>query len=396
MEHRGHKVLFVCPTNKLASNYGESGCTINRFFSIGMTEDTKMAKFDDSPFDTIVFDEIFFCSVRKLARIKRYCDANPDKIVIATGDTNQLECIDCVTNQHDYDTYYNKCVDMIFPDSMYLKENKRLKTKKDKDLLKQFKQDIFDESIPIETTVKKYFKLNKKLETTYNVAYRNSTCERVSRRVRSELLKAEGEYAKGEVLVCRSYFKVKKQVFNVNYEYKITDVQPTFLTLNTSLAVPIDVVRKNFIHHYCRTCHSFQGSSLDAKLTVFDWKFAHVNRKWLYTAVTRATELKNVLFFDYNENAEQEETMLHYFQRKVVAYRQQDRKAKREVKEEGYITREWLMGCLGKSCSECGECLTYEHGRSNLTANRIDNNVGHELENIVPCCVFCNCALSNK
>ena len=53
-----------------------------------------MAKFDDSPFDTIVFDEIFFSCVRKLARIKRYCEERPEKIVIATGDTNQLECID--------------------------------------------------------------------------------------------------------------------------------------------------------------------------------------------------------------------------------------------------------------------------------------------------------------
>ena len=86
MEQRGQKVLFACPTNKLASNYGDNGCTINRFFSIGMTEDSKMATFDDSPYDTIVFDEIFFSSVRKLARIKRYCDEHPDKIVKATGE----------------------------------------------------------------------------------------------------------------------------------------------------------------------------------------------------------------------------------------------------------------------------------------------------------------------
>ena len=77
METRGHKVLFVCPTNKLASNYKEDGCTINKFFNIGLTEDTNMAKFDDSGYDTIVFDKICFCSVRNLARIKRYCDAIP-------------------------------------------------------------------------------------------------------------------------------------------------------------------------------------------------------------------------------------------------------------------------------------------------------------------------------
>ena len=50
-------MLFVCPTSKLASNYGDNGCTINRFFFIGMTEDSEMARFDDSPYETIVFDE---------------------------------------------------------------------------------------------------------------------------------------------------------------------------------------------------------------------------------------------------------------------------------------------------------------------------------------------------
>ena len=131
METRGHKVLFVCPTNKLANNYKEHGCTINKLFGIGLTESTKLAKFDDNGYD-IVFDEILFCSVRNLARIKRYCESNPDKIVVATGDTDQLECIDCITNQNNYDEYSNKCVDMIFPVGMFLKENKRLKNKKDK------------------------------------------------------------------------------------------------------------------------------------------------------------------------------------------------------------------------------------------------------------------------
>jgi hypothetical protein len=48
-----------------------------------------MANIDDSGYDNIVFDEIFFCSVRSLARIKRYGESNPDKIVVATGDTDQ-------------------------------------------------------------------------------------------------------------------------------------------------------------------------------------------------------------------------------------------------------------------------------------------------------------------
>ena len=58
MLHRGHKVLFVCPTNVLAKKYDENGITLHKFFSIGMMGDSKIAKFDDRPYDTIVFDEI--------------------------------------------------------------------------------------------------------------------------------------------------------------------------------------------------------------------------------------------------------------------------------------------------------------------------------------------------
>ncbi|MFM7981907.1 MAG: hypothetical protein ACKPKO_21565 [Candidatus Fonsibacter sp.] len=98
--------------------------------------------------------------------------ANPDKIVVATGDTDQLECIDCITNQNNYDEYDNKCVDMIFPVGMFLKENKRLKSNKDKDTLKRFKRDIFDETIPASQTIGKYFRTVKDINTKYNLAYR--------------------------------------------------------------------------------------------------------------------------------------------------------------------------------------------------------------------------------
>ncbi len=400
MEQRGHAVLFVCPTNKLADNYGEHGCTINRFFGIGLTEESRMARFDDSGYDTIVFDEIFFSSVRKLARIKRYCETNPDKIVIATGDTSQLESIDCITNQHDYDKYYNRCIDLIFPVSMFFRENKRLRDPQDKETLTQFKRDIFDEGIPVETTVRKYFALVKDFSTLYNIAYKNSTCQRVSEEARQRIQQKREPYEVGEVLLCRSWFKVKRVVFHVNYEYTIAEVAGEMITLSNGAELPLTVVRKNFIHNYCRTCHSFQGSSVDEAITIFDWRFLHVNRKWLYTAVTRATDLKRVSFYDYDEQEENEEQMMQYFQKKVDRYKAQDRKAKRRIDDEGYITRETLAGWVGKSCNSCGDCLSYSRlsGRveCNLSAQRVDNGEGHTRENVLPYCIYCNTAMSNR
>ncbi len=171
----------------------------------------------------------------------------------------------------------------------------------------------------------------KALETVYNVAYRNATCEKLSKRVRGELLKKADEYSIREVLVCRTYFKIRKQVFNVNYEYKITALECNALTLNNTLLAAIDAVRKNFIHSHCRTCHSFQGTSLDERLTIFDWKFAHVNRKWLYTGSPERAQA----------------VLLQYFTKKVDRYEEQVKKAKRGVQEHGYVTVAWLMGCLG-------------------------------------------------
>ena len=116
-----------------------------------------------------------------LAKIKRYSEQNPTKIILATGDTNQLETIDLVSNQIDYDVYTDHCVNTIFPTGIMLKENKRLKTQADKDILRRFKDDIFNESIPTAVTIKKYFKFVSEIKTTSNIAYKTALV-RVSRR----------------------------------------------------------------------------------------------------------------------------------------------------------------------------------------------------------------------
>ena len=400
MEKRGHKVLYVCPTNKLAYNYGVDGCTINRFFGIGLTEESRLAKFDASAYDTIVFDEIFFSSIRKLARIKRYCEEHPEKIVIATGDACQLESIDCITNQLDYDAYYDSCIDQIFPVSMYFRESKRLKDPKDRELLRKLKQDIFDEGIPVEKTIRKYFKLVKDWTTTYNIAYRNSTCGSISKAVREQILRKFEPYELGEILICRTYFKIKKIVFQVNYEYTITGISQDNITLNRNLVVPVHLVKKNFVHNYCRTCHSFQGSSIDDAITIFDWKFVHVDRKWIYTSITRATDLKKVFFHDYDESAENMQKMMQYFQKKIDNYKYQDNRANRQTDGRPYLNKEWLLGCIGKSCNSCGDALVYSRAGGkidcNLTAQRLDNSVGHYVDNVVPYCIYCNMSMSNR
>ncbi len=77
---------------------------------------------------------------------------------------------------------------------------------------------------------------------------------------------------------------------------------------------------------------------------------------------------------------------------RVDRHKKQDKKAKREVQDQGYVAVAWLTGCLGKFCSECEDAPIYERGTSergtsNLTVQRIDNTVEHELDNLVPTCL---------
>ena len=99
MRKLGHKALLICPTNELAEKYGKDGLTINKFFGFGVTEEEQnvMNKFNA--------DEIFFNNVQKIfARTYNYVKHNPDKIIIATGDTQQLTPIADIRNQFDYKT----------------------------------------------------------------------------------------------------------------------------------------------------------------------------------------------------------------------------------------------------------------------------------------------------
>jgi hypothetical protein len=402
MEKRNHKVLFVCPTNKLVQNNRENGITLNMFFGVGMSEDKnqRISKFDDKSYDVIVFDEIYFASIRMLAKIRKYVKDNQDKIIIATGDTNQLECIDLISDQIEYDQYMDHCINSIFPNSIYLTKNKRLKTDADKIILNRFKADIFNiKKDPIKT-IKKYFKVTNEIETINNIAYKNSTCVSVSAKVR-EKLKMKEEYEVGEMIVCRKFLKVKKSTLHVNFEYEIDQINGDEITifdgLETFVTLDRDLLKKYFVHAYCRTCHSFQGSSIDDKITIFDWRFKFVNRKWIYTAVTRATNLKHVYFYcgklEQEIDDDEHKSLNKYLELKVANYIKQDLQHGREI-TSNYVTPDWLKKQFGKQCSECGDCLRYDYENnkvnSNVSADRIDCSECHHIYNIVPLCVTCN------
>ncbi len=175
------------------------------------------------------------------------------------------------------------CIDTILSNNINLHENKRLKTEADKTILKQFKEDTFIENIPDIKTVRKYFKLTSEATTTNNIAYRNTICERVVGAVR-QMLKKSSDFEGGVVLVCRKYLKIRGGKCSVNSEYSVKAIRGETITIvdlngDKTFDMNRELFTKHVIHSYCRTCHSFQGSSIEGKVAVFDRKLFFVNRK---------------------------------------------------------------------------------------------------------------------
>ena len=294
--------------------------------------------------------------------------------------------------------------------------------------------------LPLLELIKKYhFKTTKTVVTEDNIAYTNNTCKYVSKKVR-QMLGKKNDYEVGEKLVCRKYFKIirkdednksKSININKNFEYLITEITNKHMTLtdeNTSESITLTLtqIETNFIHSYCNTCHSLQGSSIKKPITIHQWNFQHVSRKWLYTAITRATDLSNVYFMisDKDEKTEtitevdedekwRQRKIKSYFEQKVGRYSRQDLEAGRlnqistenglryEYKEE-FVNVEWLKNCINKCCGGCGCDFSFEvidvdddvKVESDITAQRLDNAIPHYLSNIIPMCRNCNC--SNK
>jgi hypothetical protein len=83
-----------------------------------------------------------------------------------------------------------------------------------------------------------------------------------------------------------------------------------------------------------------------------------------------------------------------YLDFKVQKYRKQDKDAGRKINHKNFITVQWLKDQYGKTCPGCGDCLTFEmvggKVESNLTADRLDNDLENTLDNITPLCCTCN------
>ena len=177
------------------------------------------------------------------------------------------------------------------------------------------------------------------------------------------------------------------------------DICPTYDDDNEMtyelFSVPLNTFRTNFISGFCFTCHSVQGQTIETEYTIFDIYNKRISREWIYTAITRATALENITIYDGFICKELNfEDLKSFLIGKIGRYISQDIKAKRTICND-YATPEHIYSFLNTYClgSKCSHVLLDE---TNITLERVDNDLPHTLTNTVGMCKLCNVSKESK
>ena len=376
------------PTNRLLLELileGHNAVTLEKFQTI-----------DKSKYDIVIFDEIYFHSVYNMMLIKKFCD-NTNIIIGCTGDLKQLKPVEFGCNNYEYKTYVNFCINQLFPYTLNLKIPKRVEKDEHKKLLMDIYEDLFIHGLSAKQVVYKYFKnkITNTITTCKNVCYTNDLCGIVSNIVRKNMGLPD-ELQIGEIITCRSHLYVKKYRYRVNYDYEIIEIKNNNITVkslgeNIVSEISASNLKTHFISSFASTCHSYQGRSESDAITIFGWKAFYVDANWIWTAITRARNLDNVYFYD-DKDCDSEiakQTLFKYAQKKIQGYKTQDKQAGREFDTSNYVTPQNIINCIGKSC-ECDAVFWFNGTNSNITMDRIDEELPHSASNCRPLCDYCN------
>jgi hypothetical protein len=205
-----------------------------------------------------------------------------------------------------------------------------------------------------------------------------------------------------ENLICKAPLKLQNAKLHPNYIYKIVGMNNKDFELldedtSKTFKVSHQTIVKCFSLPYCNTCHSSQGDKIEQKYVISDWKSSLIDMKWLYTAITRATKLDNIYFLDEDLTELNVDTICEAM---IAGYIYQDKKAKRDMSTNNYITTEWIKEkykeCHG-TCSVCKNHMSYEKSSVyKTTVDRINNDICHTKSNCHLMCKHCNCSKSNR
>lgn len=453
-KNNNKKLLMIMPYNtqclkfkREMINKGIQGdaITIDKLFGLIVNNEDEYKNYNVNEYDVICFDEIYSNDFNKINKIYEFINKHLDKIIIASGDVNQLEFIGAKPNNiKDVNDYFkNNVIRYIFKNEVYLKKNWRIDNEEDKKTIKLIMKDIND-GMDIIDVIKKYnFKTVSKYEditTRRNIGYYTRTNQKIGEILHKKFKEGKERYYKGLSLICRKdingimsdkleekigskeykiknikesgliivdelEMKIKTDKFKVNNEYLIVDIDNENVILRNCINNQDLIILKeylvNFNFKYTSTAHQNQGDEIDEEYTILDCTCPYISKKWINVCIGRCKRLKDITFFiedDKINNVNKERCKFNYLTEKIKGYKQQDKKAERiEKQNEDYVDVEFIRQLMRECNNKCDICnvnyyFTINDGimNSNLTVQRHNNKKPHIKTNCSLLCLNCN------
>ena len=205
---------------------GFDSITYHKLFGMPIRNDNENTnKIDLGNYECICFDEIGLNNFRELTNIARFINDHQDKLIIATGDSDQNTPFTHKLNNYEYNMkeYLITCRNIIFPNQITLHINKRSKTEDDKQKMELLKEDIFNKNLSLIDVFKIHnIKIIDKLtdlKTTKNISYFNFRSNMINKHVQKFLvdktnianyfMKNGLMYYNGLIIVCKNITNIK-------------------------------------------------------------------------------------------------------------------------------------------------------------------------------------------
>jgi hypothetical protein len=406
---KGKNAVIVTPYNNLRQNLQRSTDvpvrTLAKILGEGVEDNQKGQAMDLSEVEMISFDEILLHKVNSLAKIEQLLNQYPNMWVHATGDEYQNKPIEVEkengtkSNVSTFaQSYYVDIINRMFPVQIRLKVNKRIKTDEDRTKFYALFDELLvahDDKKVLIDICKKYLPFVSELSQMYQICVNptNVVLENATADIVNSYFRKQREMIPGDRVVCKKHYKKSKYTFYVNVEYAIESFGYIKVQLKdddgTITELDTNTFLETFKLPYARTCHSLQGLTTGDYLNVFDVNHFCVTKNWLITALSRCRTL-NIRIFDSKIDSENFDIFLN---NKIISYKEQDKAAGRYTDVEDYITVPDFKLLLGDStCVHCGVDLD----RTNMTLDRVDDELPHIASNCVLSCHYCNISHKNR
>jgi len=151
---------------------------------------------------------------------------------------------------------------------------------------------------------------------------------------------------------------------------------------------------------YSITGHSSQGDTIYEKYAIHDIGAFCMSAKWFWTAITRSVNLSNIyVVLSADNDVRIEKACLAVARTKLKSYIETDKATNRLEDKDRYDEKgmaELAKNAHGRRChSLCNETCEsvmdiFGEGSEAISFDRMNNNLGHRLDNLRCVCVGCN------